>query len=763
MNDFQNGIFTSHLPIPYLGEQSEIFLPNFAVENLIQANMNKAILTAAMSLVAACGFAKTNISITTDKTQLVMQVKDNGRLYQTYFGVRLSSSVNLDELTMPRGEASSTSAIGNEVYPVMGTEDYFEPAMEIRHADGNPTSVLKYVSHEQKKVDGGVQTVIRLKDELYPVNVTLYCIAYEKENIIKQWSEIQHQEKGKVYLGRYASSMLYLESDAYYLTEFSGNWAKEMHMSETPLTFGKKVIDSRLGTRATMFAQPFFEVSTHSNVQENTGEVLMGTIAWTGNFRFTFEVDNNGELRIISGINPDASTYLLKKGEVFRTPEFIFTLSQNGTGEGSRNFQRWALNHQLFKADEDRMTLLNNWENTYFDFDEEKLTKLFGEAKDLGVDMFLLDDGWFGNKYPRNNDDAGLGDWQAMKAKLPNGVPYLVKKANEAGVEFGIWIEPEMVNPESELAEQHPEWILKLPNRETYYFRNQLVLDLTNPKVQDFVFGIVDNLMTENPRLKFFKWDCNSPITNIYSQTEGENQGNLYVDYVRGLYKVLDRIHTKYPDLMMMLCSGGGGRCDFEALKYFTEFWCSDNTDPVERLYIQWGFSQFMPSKAMCSHVTNWNQRASVKFRVDVDFTCKLGFDIDLKTMRPEDLQYCREAVKEYNRLKPVIYSPNLYRLVSPYKTKHCVLERVSDDKSHALVSAYDIHPDFNEQLLPTRLEGLDADAKYRVKEICLMPGLQSRLAFNDKVFSGDYLMKIGLKLTTGEDMSSRLIEITKE
>ena len=763
MSNFQNGIFTYYLPFPYLREQSMRKSSNFAIENLIQANMNKAILTAAMSLVAACGFAKTNISITTDKTQLVMQVKDNGRLYQTYLGVRLSSNVNLDELTMPRGETSSTSAIGNEVYPVMGTEDYFEPAMEIRHADGNPTSVLKYVSHEQKNVDGGVQTVIRLKDELYPVNVTLYYIAYEKENIIKQWSEIQHQEKGKVYLSRYASSMLYLESDAYYLTEFSGNWAKEMHMSETPLTFGKKVIDSRLGTRATMFAQPFFEVSTHSNIQENTGEVLMGTIAWTGNFRFTFEVDNNGELRIISGINPDASNYLLKKGEVFRTPEFIFTLCQNGSGEGSRNFQRWALNHQLFKADEDRMTLLNNWENTYFDFDEEKLTGLFGEAKDLGVDMFLLDDGWFGNKYPRNNDDAGLGDWQAMKAKLPNGVPYLVKKANEAGVEFGIWIEPEMVNPESELAEQHPDWILKLPNRETYYFRNQLVLDLTNPKVQDFVFGVVDNLMTENPRLKFFKWDCNSPITNIYSQTEGENQGNLYVDYVRGLYKVLDRIHTKYPDLMMMLCSGGGGRCDYEALKYFTEFWCSDNTDPVERLYIQWGFSQFMPSKAMCSHVTNWNQRASVKFRVDVDFTCKLGFDIDLKTMRPEDLQYCREAVKEYNRLKPVIYSPNLYRLVSPYKTKHCVLERVSDDKSHALVSAYDIHPDFNEQLLPTRLEGLDADAKYRVKEICLMPGLQSRLAFNDKVFSGDYLMKIGLKLTTGEDMSSRLIEITKE
>ncbi len=725
--------------------------------------MFKSIFTAIFAMATTTVVAKTTIAIETNKTQLVMEVKDNGRLYQAYFGARLNPNVNLDELTMPLGAVSSTCAVGNEVYPVMGTEDYYEPALEIRHADGNPSSVLKYVSHEQKSTYGGTETIINLKDDLYPVNVTLHYVAYPEENVIRQWSEIQHQEKGKVYLGRYASSMLYMESDRYYLTEFSGNWAKEMHMSETELTFGKKIVDSRLGARATMFAQPFFELSTHSKIQENTGEVLMGTVAWTGNFRFTFEVDNNNELRIISGLNPDASMYLLKKGEVFRTPDFIFTLSQNGAGEGSRDFQRWALNHQLYKADQDRMTLLNNWENTFFDFDETKLTELFKEAKGLGVDLFLLDDGWFGNKYPRKDDHAGLGDWEVTHSKLPNGVPYLVKKANETGVEFGIWIEPEMVNPKSELAEKHPDWILMRKNREPYYFRDQWVLDLTNPKVQDFVYGVVDNLMTENPNLKFFKWDCNSPITNIFSQHLGENQGNLYIDYVRGLYKVLDRVQAKYPDLYMMLCSGGGGRCDYEALKYFTEFWCSDNTDPVERLYIQWGFSQFLPSKAMCSHVTNWNRRASVKFRVDVDFTCKLGFDIDLKNMAKDDLEYCRQAVREYNRMKPVIYSPNLYRLVSPYETKHCVLERVSDDKSHALIAAYDIHPDFNEQLLPVRLEGLDANSKYRVKEICLMPDKESQMPFHDKVFSGDYLMKIGLKLLTGDDMTSRIIELTKE
>ena len=211
-----------------------------------------------------------------------------------------------------------------------------------------------------------------------------------------------------------------------------------------------------------------------------------------------------------------------------------------------------------------------------------------------------------------------------------------------------------------------------------------------------------------------------------------------------------------------MMCSGGGARCDFQALRYFTEFWCSDNTDPVERLFIQWGFSQFMPAKAMCSHVTNWNRRASVKFRVDVCFPYKLGFDIDLKSLSPQDLEYCQMAIREYNRLKPLIYAPDLYRLVSPYAGNHCVMERVSDDRAHALVYAYDIHPRFSEQILPTRLQGLDADAQYEVREILLQPGRKSSLPYDGKTFSGDYLMKIGLKVLSGSDMSSRILELKK-
>ena len=723
----------------------------------------KLLVLAILMLVGVAAYAKNIISIHTNNVQLVLEVKPNGRLYQAYLGEKLSDATPLDQLFMPRANQTSPMWAGSEAYPVMGTEDYFEPALQLTHNNGNPTSVLKYVSHTQTARSGATETIVKLRDEKYPLNVNLHYLAYAKEDVICQWAEISHGENKPISLGRYASAMLYFEEPTYYLTEFSGDWAREMQMSQTQLNFGRKTIDTRLGTRAAMLASPFFEVGLGSPVSENHGKVLMGTIGWTGNFRFTFEVDHDNQLRVLAGINPDASTYTLERGKTFKTPEFIFTLSTQGTGQGSRNFQRWALNHRLYMAQEDRMTLLNNWENTYFDFDEQKLNNLFGQAKSLGVDLFLLDDGWFGNRYPRNDDKAGLGDWQANRAKLPGGIPALVKGANEQGVDFGIWIEPEMVNPESELARNKPHWILRLPDRETYLFRHQLVLDLTNPEVQDFVFGVIDGLMKENPNIKFMKWDCNSPITNIFSPNLKARQGNLYVDYVRGLYAVLQRVQAKYPKLYMMLCSGGGARCDFEALKYFTEFWCSDNTDPVERIYIQWAFSHFMPAKAMCSHVTDWNKTASGKFRLDVDFSCKLGFDLDLKHLSPNDLAYCQAAIKEYNRLKPIIFAPNLYRLVSPYETNHCALMRVNDEKTHALLFAYDLHPRYNETIINTRLQGLDPAATYRVREICLMPGHESRLPFHNQTFTGDYLHKVGLKVLGGNQLDSRIIELVKE
>ncbi|HWJ25437.1 MAG TPA: alpha-galactosidase, partial [Flavisolibacter sp.] len=383
--------------------------------------------------------------------------------------------------------------------------------------------------------------------------------------------------------------------------------------------------------------------------------VMAGTLAWTGNYQFTFEIDQRNNLRVRSGINAYASEYRLKPGEVFKTPAFIFTYSNQGKGQASRNLHRWARQYAVLDGNQPRMTLLNNWEATHTNFNEEKLIELFGEAKKLDVDLFLLDDGWFGNKYPRNNDKAGLGDWQEDSTKLKNGIIRLVQEAGKKDIKFGIWLEPEMVNPKSELYEKHPDWILKLPNREEDLQRNQLVLDLTNPKVQEFVYRVVDNLLTKNPGLAFIKWDCNRSMTNAYSPYLKTEQSHLYIEYTRSLYKVMERIRRKYPHLPIMLCSGGGGRTDYGALKYFTEFWPSDNTDALERVYIQWGYSNFFPANTISAHITSMGKQ-SLKFRTDVAMMDKLGFDIRVNNFTAQELQFANEAVKTYKRISDVIW-----------------------------------------------------------------------------------------------------------
>ncbi len=731
--------------------------------NIIQQLGRPAIALMAMAMATTAVDAQT-VRVSTNNTDLVLKVSPKGRLYQVYFGDKLKNAADYDNLTWNTYAASdgAVSTRGHEVYAGSGNEDYFEPAVAITHADGNMTTYLYYKGVETKAIDGGTETIITLQDNKYPDTVKLHYAAYDKENVIKAWTEISHNEKNPVTLWRYSSTMLYFDASKYFLTSYHSDWAREGQPETVQLTAGKKIIDTKLGTRAAMHTEPFFELGLNEPAKENEGNVVLGTIGWTGNFRFTFEVDNVGGLRVIPAINPYASDYKLRAGETFTTPEFIFTTSSTGVGQASRNLHDWARRYQVNMGMGDRLSLLNNWENTGFDFDQKSLAELMKDAKDLGVDMFLLDDGWFANKYPRKDDHAGLGDWDVTHSKLPEGIPGLVRDAKAAGVKFGIWVEPEMVNPKSELFEKHPDWVIQQPNRETYYYRNQLVLDISNPKVQDYVFGVVDRIMTENPDVAYFKWDCNSPITNIYSPYHKANQGNTYIDHVRGIYNVMSRIKAKYPNLPMMLCSGGGGRMDYEALKYFTEFWCSDDTDPYERLYIQWSLSKFFPAKTMGSHVTNWNKKTSVKFRTDVCSSCKLGFDIDLKPLKgTDDYTFVQQAVKNWTRLKPVILDGDQYRLVSPYETDHSALNYVSKDKSHAVLFAYNLHPRYKEpRLLKVRMQGLDPQRQYTVEEINLMPGTQSTFDFNGKRFSGDYLMKVGLDVLTPDEGTSHVFEL---
>lgn len=692
------------------------------------------------------------IRISTDKTDLVFSVADNGRLYQTYLGAHLNRAEDLGHLA-PIAEA----------YLTHGMEDYYEPALDVRHTHNDASTLLIYQGHTVTALPHSVQTDITLADPVYGTTVVLHYEAWQQENIIRMWTDITNGEKKAVTLAKYASAMLHLTGGRYFLTEFSGNWADEANMSTVPLNYGKKVVDTKLGSRASMFAPAQFILSLGTPATERQGQVLLGQLGWTGNFRFTFEMDENDRLRVIAGINPYFSQYQLAAGATFTTPDFFFTLSQQGLGAASRDFHDWARRYQLKDGDQNRLTLLNNWEATYFDFNQDRLVSLMDDAVKLGVDMFLLDDGWFGNKYPRSSDHQGLGDWQETADKLPGKVTALVDAARSKGIRFGIWIEPEMVNPKSELYEKHKDWVITLPSRDEYYFRNQLVLDLSNPAVQDFVFGVVDGLMTHYPDIAFFKWDCNSPITNIYSPYLKERQQHLYVDYVRGLYSVLERLKAKYPHLPMMLCSGGSGRIDYKALTYFTEFWASDNTDPLERLFIQYGYSYFYPAKATCCHVTTWNRDASVKFRTDVAMMGKLGFDIKLTDMSGDDLAYCQQAVSNYKRLRPAIMEGDLYRLFSPYQGPHAATQFVAKDQRSSVVFAFNTYPPYAERNNPVLLEGLDPDATYRVREINMEPGKQSWLACDNKTYSGQYLMTVGLDILTSHKLVSHVLEITAE
>jgi alpha-galactosidase len=314
------------------------------------------------------------------------------------------------------------------------------------------------------------------------------------------------------------------------------------------------------------------------------------------------------------------------------------------------------------------------------------------------------------------------------------------------------------------LYEQHPDWILKLPNRPENYGRNQLVLDLCNPKVEDFVFNTVDRLLTENPGLAFIKWDCNRSMTNQYSPYLKERQTHLFVDYTRAWYKVLQRIRSKYPKLPIMLCSGGGGRTDYGALKYFTEFWPSDNTDALERVYIQWGYSYFFPANTISSHVTDMGKQ-SLKFRTDVAMMDKLGYDIRVQNLSTGELEFSKEAVKTYKRVSNVIWFGDLYRIESPYESDRAVVMYVNENKSHAILFNYHLNTRRQDIFNRVKLQGLDPAKKYRLEEINLFPGTRSIQPDNDKLLSGDYLMKIGLNLSPGRTnpLTSNIYELTEE
>ncbi|MDB4921531.1 alpha-galactosidase [Mucilaginibacter sp.] len=724
---------------------------------------SKGLLTGAiiaLNVLCNVSFTKAQdviIPIETKDNALVLQVTDEKLLNMVYFGSKLSEKNEYANIAKIYKFGGSIGTYNN-AYTTAGTRNLMEPAIAVTHADGNKSLELKYINHTVTKINDDVSLLsISLKDSVYDFEVTLNYQTYYNEDVTEQWSVIKHHEKKDVVLNKYASANLCIRAGSYWLKHYHGDWVKEMTPEEEQLNHGIKTLDSKLGSRTDLFQPPVFMVSLNKSATEDEGEVMYGNLEWSGNFRIDFEVDPANNLRLIAGINNFAADYNLKAGVEFATPKFVYTLTNKGKGEASRNLQTWARKYKIVDGNGSRLTLLNNWESTYFDFNEEKLAGLLKDTKKLGVDLFLLDDGWFGNKYPRNGDHAGLGDWEANKAKLPHDIAFLTKEAKANDVKFGIWVEPEMVNPKSELYEKHPDWVIKQPQRPEIYMRNQLVLDLSNPKVQDFVFGIVDNLFVKNPDLAYIKWDCNSVIFNAYSAYE-KNQSNFYTDYVLGLYKVLDRLRAKYPKVPLMLCSGGGGRVDYGALKYFTEYWPSDNTEPIERVFMQWEYSYFYPAITSSNHVTDWGKQP-IKFRVDVAMMGKLGFDVVIGKLKPAELAFCQAAVNTYKQFSEEIWHGDQYRLQDPRENDVASIMYVDPAKTTAIMFNYLVNNRYGAgSNMPIRLKGLNPDKMYTISEVNVFPGTRSTIT--EATYTGKFLMTIGLNPDVRENRASVLIAV---
>ena len=669
-----------------------------------------------------------------------------------------------------------------ELLPTFGDIDHIHlPALLVQHADGDQSLQLRpqdttYIDNPQYK-----ETVIATKDIVQPFYVTIHVRKWKSVDITETWYEISHTEKKPVRLQRFDSGYLPIEGDDPHLLHLHGNWAAEGVPTVERLTRGVKSIRNSDGARNAHLDAPEVMIALDGVPQENYGRVLGAALCWSGNFELRVAATDEKGFHFYAGIDPMASEYVLESKKVFSTPHLAYTWSNEGMGGVSRAFHRWARTcGMLHNGNATRDILLNSWEGIYFDITEERILAMMNDIAAFGGELFVMDDGWFGSKYQRNSDNAALGDWVVDTRKLPNGLKALTDAAKERHIKFGIWIEPEATNTLSELYEQHPDWVLQERNRELKLGRGgtQLVLDMTNPKVQDFVFNIVDDLLTKHPEISYIKWDanasiqnCGSPYLDQIAKRSNSAYGltsNLYVDYHLGLVKTLERIRAKYPNVVIQNCASGGGRANYGLMPYFDEFWVSDNNDALQRVYIQWGTSYFFPSNAMAQHIGGspylmTGRTTPIKFRCDVAMSGRLGMELQPAHMTDEERAQCTVAFADYKEMRELIQLGNLYRLVSPYQPVPVVerqqvasLMYVSDTKDHAVLFAYGLSSFMKQSSRRIRLAGLDPDRTYTLHEKNIRVAYHhDRNAWGEgepceldgKSFTGAYLMSVGLDI----------------
>ena len=709
--------------------------------------------------------------LTTKNTSYIMKVAEEKYLSHVYWGrkiktpdmenAQLNRFISFDAVPDTKDRGYSLDFVCQE-YPVGCGTDYRIPAVQAVFSDGSRAVELIYDSYKitsgKPKLKGLPATYIEdaseadtleivLTDTLKSMKVVLMYTAYNEIDAITRSVRIINESSEQILLEKVMSASVDYETSDYDFVELSGAWGRERHIERNRLRSGIQSIESRRGASSHQL-NPFFALAS-KNANEEYGEVYGFNLVYSGNFTAGVEVDQIFKARAYIGMNDYDFSWLLESGESFQAPEAVMVYSSHGFGEMSRVYHR-LYRKRLVRGkyrDAIRPILANNWEATYFDFNEEKILELAKTASELGIELLVLDDGWFGK---RNSDNCSLGDWYVNKEKLPDGIGGLAEKVKEYGILFGLWFEPEMVSPDSDLYRAHPDWCIHIPGRERTECRNQLTLDLSREDVCEYIIKTVSQVLDE-AAIGYVKWDMNRHMSELGSAgLPPKRQKEMPHRYMLGLYHVMEEIVSKHPDVLFESCSGGGGRFDPGMLYYMPQTWTSDDTDAVERLYIQYGTSLVYPVSAMGCHVSavpnhQAHRMTSLSMRGDVAMSGNFGYELDLAAFTEEEKDEVRMQIKQYKDLRTFIQLGDMYRLQSPFEGNTTAWQFISEDGKDIFAAYFRILCEVNGGISRMKFTALEADAVYEL------------LGVNGgKRYSGDELMNIGLTVDLWGDFNSR-------
>ena len=697
------------------------------VKDLLSARMfaRRSIVGLALaSLLCAAALAQASgpvFRLDGGNTTYAFGVNERGELQQIYWGGKIGANDAIAPAKSNPELASFDSPYNNtpQEYAGWGAGLYQEPALKVTFADGNRDLVLHYMS--SKPAGDGHALDVELKDISRAVTVTLHYQMDPESGILARSATIENREPKPVMIEQAAAAAFSLPPAHYTLSYLSGRWGGEWTLNQETVHQGQRVLESRRGSTGHQL-NPWFALGK-GDADEEHGETWFGSLAWSGSWRITVQQDTIDKVRVTGGFNPFDFGYQLKTGEKLESPVFYAGYSAHGMGGASRLLNRFTLTHILPQAPnpKPRPVIYNSWEATEMNVTESGQEVLAEKAKALGIDRFVMDDGWFGQ---RKTDHAGLGDWYVNKEKFPNGLKPLIDKVHSLGMDFGLWVEPEMVNPDSDLYRKHPEWVLNFPGRPRSEERTQLVLNLARPDVRAYVFGFLDKLLSEN-QIAFLKWDYNRNWSEPgWDQVAPDEQKKVYVEFTRNLYSILAELRAKHPGVEIESCSGGGGRVDLGILHYTDEVWPSDNTDPLDRLTLQDGFTRAYPVQVMMAWVTDsphWtnNRTTSVTYRMLVSMQGSLGIGGNLNKWSDEDLATTKRLIAAYHQVQKTITQGDLYRLISPTNgSEFSATETVSPDKSQAVFFTF-VHSTQEGRSFPRlQLRGLDPAGVYTLSSI---------------------------------------------